>query len=336
MTLMKTGKRILYAAVGLVLSVSNVPVYSVEVDSYPELVSMVDQLVSEKVLDRQRLYFWLADARINKDILQAMYRPAERLPWYRYRPRFLTRSSIRNGEKFLTRYSDVFRRAETRFGIPVEILVAIIGIETRYGRVTGRHRVLDSLTTLALEYPRRSRFFLGQLEAFFRLSSEGILNPLETKGSYAGAIGIPQFMPSSYRHYAVDFDGDGRRDLIGSEADAIGSIAHYLNAHGWQDAEPVVERLTKSDGLQAGNYTTRGFKVDISLETLMQDGVRLSERKFTGRKVGVIRLEQDGYEEFRVAYPNFFVLTRYNRSQSYAMAVFELAEQIAKRKKDGG
>ena len=164
------------------------------------------------------------------------------------------------------------------------------------------------------------------------LSSDGILNPMEAKGSYAGAIGIPQFMPSSYRQHAIDFDGDGRRDLIDSTADAIGSVAHYLNAHGWQIAEPVVERLAKSDGARARTYATRGFKADISHETLRQDGVQIRATKFTGRKVGVIRLEQDGYEEYRVAYPNFFVLTRYNRSQNYAMAVFELAEQIAKQK----
>ena len=332
---MKFVRWIQCAAVGLGLLVSTASTHAVEVDAYPELVSMVEQLVSEKGLDRERLNFWLTDARIDQDIIQAMQRPAERLPWHRYRLRFLTRSSIRNGGKFLARYSDVFRQAETRFGIPAEILVAIIGVETRYGKATGRHRVLDSLTTLALEYPRRSSFFVAELKEFLRLSGDGILNPLETKGSYAGAVGIPQFMPSSYRHYAVDFDGDGRRDLIGSEADAIGSVAHYLNAHGWQAAEPVVERLAKGDGARAGNYTTRGFEVDISLETLQQDGVRLTEKKFTGRKVGIIRLEQDGHEEFRVAYPNFFVLTRYNRSQVYAMAVFELAEQIAKRN-DGG
>jgi membrane-bound lytic murein transglycosylase B len=332
---MNIGRRILCAAAGLGLLVPIVPVHAVELDVYPELVSMVDQLVSEKGLDRQQLNFWLTDARINQDIIQAMQRPAERLPWHRYRLRFLTRTSIRNGEKFLARYSDVFRQAEILFGIPAEILVAIIGIETRYGKVTGRHRVIDSLTTLALEYPRRSAFFMAELKEFLGLSGDGVVNPLETKGSYAGAVGIPQFMPSSYRHYAVDFDGDGRRDLIGSEADAIGSIANYLNAHGWQAAEPVAERLANSVGARVSNYTTRGFKAEISLETLQQDGVRLTEKKFTGRKVGVIRLEQDGYEEFRVAYPNFFVLTRYNRSQVYAMAVFELAEQIAKRS-DGG
>ena len=163
---MKFGRQILCAAAGLGMLLSITLVHAVELDDYPELVSMVEQLVSEKGLDRQRLNFWLTDAKIDQGVIQAMQRPAERLPWHRYRLRFLTRSSIRNGEKFLARYSDVFRQAETRFGIPAEILVAIIGIETRYGKVIGRHRVLDSLTTLALEYPRRSSFFMAELKEF--------------------------------------------------------------------------------------------------------------------------------------------------------------------------
>jgi membrane-bound lytic murein transglycosylase B len=316
----------------LMLSASGL---AVEVGSYPELVSLVEQLVIEKELDRERLNFWLTDAKIDEDVIQAMQRPAERLPWHRYRLRFLTRSSIRNGGKFLGRYSEIFRQAEIRFGIPPEIIVAIIGVETRYGKVTGRHRVLDSLATLALEYPRRSSYFLNELKTFLTLSADGILDPLEAKGSYAGALGIPQFMPSSYQHYAIDFDGDGRSDLISSAADAIGSVAHYLNTHGWQATEPVVERLAESYGARAATYTTRGFKVDISVETLRQDGIQLNQKEFTGGKVGVIRLEEDGREDFRIAYPNFFVLTRYNRSQNYAMAVFELAEQIAKRNNGG-
>jgi membrane-bound lytic murein transglycosylase B len=332
---MKFGSWVLCAALVFGLFVSIRSAHSVDVYAYPELVSMVDQLVSEKHLDRRRLNFWLTDAKIDQGIVQVMQRPAERLPWHRYRMRFLTRSSIRNGEKFLARHSDVFRQAEIRFGIPAEILVAIIGIETRYGKSTGQYRVLDSLTTLALEYPRRSQFFMAELKEFLSLSSDGILNPLETKGSYAGAVGIPQFMPSSYRHYAIDFDGDGQRDLVSSETDAIGSVARYLNVHGWQAAEPVVERLAKNDGARARSYTTRGLTADVLLETLRRDGVQIPETKFTGDKVGVIRLDQDGHEEFRIAYPNFFVLTRYNRSQVYAMTVFELAEQIQKRS-DGG
>ena len=147
---MKSGRRIFRAATGLGLLILTAPIHAVEVDAYPELVAMVEQLVSEKGLDREQLNFWLTDARIDQDIIQAIQRPSERLPWHRYRLRFLTRTSIRNGNKFLARYSDVFRQAETRFGIPAEILVAIIGIETRYGKAPGRHRVLDSLTTLAL------------------------------------------------------------------------------------------------------------------------------------------------------------------------------------------
>jgi membrane-bound lytic murein transglycosylase B len=329
---MKIKGRIQFAVVGLGVLVMCAPVHAVEVSSYPKLALMVEQLVSEKGLEREWLNFCLSDANINQGILQAIQRPAERLSWRQYHPRFLTRTSVRNGKKFLARYADTLRRAETHFGIPAEFIVAIIGVETRYGKVTGQHRVLDSLTTLALEYPRRSKFFLAELKEFLALSGDRILSPLEAKGSYAGAIGIPQFMPSSYQHYAVDFDGDGQRDLIGSVEDAIGSVANYLNAHGWQVAQPVVERLSKNDSAQVRPYTTRGFEVNITFETLQRGGVLLASNEFTENKVAVIRLDQDSYEEFRIAYPNFFVLTRYNRSHNYAMVVFELAEQIAIRK----
>ena len=305
--------------------------HAVEVDLHPQLGSMIDQLVSEESLDRELLHGWLEEARIDENIVRIMQRPAEAWPWYRYRPRFLTRKSIRNGEKFFSRYSSSLLQAEREFGVPAEIVVAIIGIETRYGEVTGSYRVLDSLTTLSLKYPRRSQFFLAQLKEFMILSAHGALDPLEAKGSYAGAIGIPQFMPSSYRDYAIDFDSNGRIDLIDSPVDAIGSVAHYLSKHGWHTAEPIVERLSLSEGERVSDFVTRNLKADISLDKLAEHGVYLSSGQFTGNKVGVVDLEQDGYHEFRIAYPNFFVLTRYNRSSNYAMTVFELAEKIVSR-----
>ena len=210
------------------------------------------------------------------------------------------------------------------------MIVAIIGIETRYGKVTGSRLVLDSLTSLALEYPRRSAFFSAELKEYLRLSGEGITNPLETRGSYAGAIGIPQFMPRSYRRYAVDFDNDGRRDLVRSVEDAIGSVAHYLQAHAWQPGEPVIERLSTDDHVLARPFVTGSLKVDTSVKILEANGIDLVAADFTGLQVGVIQLEYVDHNEIRIGYPNFFVLTRYNRSQSYAMAVFELAERISK------
>ena len=328
---MNFRQRALCGIIGLGILFPHLCVHAVEVNSYPKLILMIDELVSEEGLNQEQLELWLADARIDQDVVKAIQRPAERLPWYQYKKRFVTRASIRNGERFFSQHSNILRRAEDRFGVPAEIIVAIIGVETRYGKVTGRRRVLDSLTTLALEYPRRSAFFAAELKEFLRLSSAGILNALETKGSYAGAVGIPQFMPSSYRHYAIDFDGDGKRDLIESEADAIGSVAHYLNTHGWKTSEPVVEHLGKDDSERIETYVTRGLKANISLEELKKAGVHLNKQMPILGKVGVIRLEMESDNEYRVAHPNFFVITRYNRSQNYAMVVFELAEKIAKR-----
>jgi membrane-bound lytic murein transglycosylase B len=242
----------------------------------------------------------------------------------------VTSASARSGKKFLDRYSNALHRAEINYGVPAEIIVAIIGIETRYGKVTGSRRVLDSLISLALGYPRRSAYFLGELKEYLRLSGEGITNPLETRGSYAGAIGIPQFMPGSYRHYAVDFDNDGRSDLVRSVVDAIGSIANYLYAHGWHSGQPVVQRLSTDEFPLASPFVTGKFQVDTPVENLAAIGINLFAMDFTGSKVGIIRLQFSDHDEIRVGYPNFFVVTRYNRSQSYAMAVFELAEKIAK------
>ena len=302
--------------------------YAVDVSAHPELTLIVDELVLEHGIDRDLLNSWLQDATIDQTILQIMKRPAERLPWHKYRSRFLNRNSIQQGKKYLVKHFDSFIRAEREFGVPSEVVAAIIGVETRYGAVTGRRRVLDSLVTLSLEYPRRSKFFLTQLKEFLTLSHSGTVNPLETKGSYAGAIGIPQFMPTSYQHYAIDFDGDGYINLVDSSVDAIGSVAHYLKHHGWRVKEPIVKRLSDSEGERIRDYATGSFTVDVPVMALVEEGIPHLRDRFQGDKVGIVRLKYDGHDTFRVAYPNFFVLTRYNRSHNYAMTVFELAEKI--------
>ena len=302
--------------------------YAVDLTAYPELTLIVDELVLEHGINRDLLNSWLQDATIDQSILQLMKRPAERLPWHKYRSRFVNRQSIQKGKKYLIKHSSSFIRAEREFGVPSEVVAAIIGVETRYGAVTGRRRVLDSLVTLSLEYPRRSKFFLTQLKGFLALSHSGAVDPLETKGSYAGAIGIPQFMPTSYQNYAIDFDGDGYTNLVDSSVDAIGSVAHYLKHHGWRVKEPIVKRLSDSEGERIRDYATGSFTADVPVMALVEEGISHLRDRFQGDKVGIVRLEHDGYDTFRVAYPNFFVLTRYNRSHNYAMTVFELAEKI--------
>jgi membrane-bound lytic murein transglycosylase B len=223
------------------------------------------------------------------------------------------------------------KRAYDDYGVSPEIIVAIIGIESRYGSNRGKLRVLDSLTTLALEYPRRSRFFSSELQHFLVLAGEAALDPMVARGSYAGAMGIPQFMPSSYRQYAVDFDDDGRRDLISSTDDAIGSVANYLKIHGWKTGEPVVDRLSGAQPVAVTERVTRGLKADVPVSVLLDSGVLLSLSQPSERKIGIIELDAAAGKEYRVGYHNFFVITRYNHSHSYAMSVFELAEQLARR-----
>ena len=226
----------------------------------------------------------------------------------------------------MKQHADILFRAEERFGVPAEIIVAIIGIETRYGKVLGSLRVLDSLVTLSVEYPRRSKFFSSELEHFMQLSAEQGLDPSSVRGSYAGAMGIPQFMPSSYRSYAVDFDGDGRADLLNSVADAIGSAANYLARHHWRPGEAIVTRVLNAPAALDA-MVTRKLSPNSTIPAVQALDIAVSGD--AEDKVGVMRFEGKLGADHRLGHHNFFVITRYNRSQNYAMSVFELAEQIA-------
>ena len=270
----------------------------------------------------------LEKAELRPSIIAAMTRPAEKaLPWDEYRARFLTERRIERGVETARLQSEALQRAADR-GVPASVLLAIVGVETFFGEVTGKHRVLDALATLAFDYPPRSPFFRGELEQFLLMSREESLDPLGPQGSYAGAMGIPQFMPSSFRAYAVDGDGDGRRNLWTSWGDVFASVANYLSAHGWRAGEPVMAPadVTGADlaGLEfgklaltetVGSLKARGVRFDTALAA-DAPAVLL---QFTGR---------DG-PEHRVGFTNFYAITRYNRSQLYASAVSDLADAIA-------
>ena len=302
------------------------PLYAVSLEKYPQLAELADRLDGVEGLQGQTMKSWFRDAKIQTKIIDAMNRPAERLSWHRYQSLVVNPASINGGIQFLKQHAQILARAEERFGVPAEIIVAIIGIETRYGKVLGSLRVLDSLVTLSVEYPRRSKFFSSELEHFMQLVAEQGLDPLAVKGSYAGAMGIPQFMPSSYRSYAVDFDGDGRADLLNSVADAIGSAANYLARHRWAPNEAIVTRvLNAPEGLD--ELVTRKLSPNSPLSSVRALNVPVSGD--ADEKVGVMRFEGKLGPDYRLGHHNFFVITRYNRSQNYAMSVFELAEQIA-------
>lgn len=272
----------------------------------------------------------LADAQILPEVLDAISRPAEAKPWHAYRPIFLTETRIAKGVEFWKSEQATLARAEETYGVPAEIIVAIIGVETLYGERAGRIRVLDSLVTLGFRYPRRSDFFRSELRHFLLLARDEGLDPLAVKGSYAGAMGVPQFISSSYRNYAIDFDEDGRRDLISSSVDAIGSVANYLKRHGWQRGGEIAVPA-KAEGENYQEALELGLKPKMTMRELSRRGVRVLEEIDADSPVALIALEQKDGAEFWVVLNNFYSVTRYNHSELYAMAVTQLAREIRNR-----
>lgn len=300
---------------------------AVSVSDYPYLSAMVDRLVAEHGLDRQDLIRTFDKVTLRPEVVEAMKRPAEHLPWYRYEPIFVNPAQIRNGIRFWNEHQEVLNRAARETGVPAEIIVAVIGIETRYGASLGSHPVLDSLTTLTLEYPRRQKFFGKQLEQFLLLTQEQSLDRFSIRGSYAGAIGIPQFMPSSYREYAVDYSGDGKADLVNQTADAIGSVANYLKRSKWQAGQPVSVRLPDGDRPAPG-LLDGSSKLPTTVGRLRASGMTMDRSLMDNLKAGVVGLDGAQKTLYWVVFQNFYVLTRYNPSVQYAMAVHELSAAL--------
>jgi membrane-bound lytic murein transglycosylase B len=302
-----------------------------------EVREFVDEMADEHGFERKGLRQVFAQVKFQPQIVAAMQRPVLEPPkWFEYAPQFLSQPRIDAGVVFWNAHAAVLERAQARFGVPPEVIVAIIGVETFYGRNTGRYRVIDALATLAFDYPRRSTFFRGELKQFLLLTRELSLSPLTPRGSYAGAMGVPQFMPGSYRHYAVDFDADGRADLWASSDDAIGSVASYLARHDWQPGQPLLlpamvepERKDILQGRLDGGLSERR-----ALDAWARDGVTALQvpADMGPDPVGLLLLEErtpagDG-ARYAIACANFYVITRYNRSRLYAAAVTELAASL--------
>lgn len=299
----------------------------------PDVSGFIDRMVMDHAFDRDGLAGLLDQVAPREDIIAAISRPAESKPWYKYRPIFLTPERIRQGAEFMAANAGALARAETVYGVAPEIVTAIIGVETFYGRQAGGYRVIDALSTLAFDYPPRSAFFLGELEQYLLLTREEGIDPLTIKGSYAGAMGKPQFMPSSYRHYAVDFDGDRKRDLWNNTDDAIGSVARYLNEHGWQPHQSVASPAgVEGDGYQA--YLDQGLLPAATLAELRKSGVTPEAPLPEDLPAALIRLEGENAPEYWLGFKNFYVITRYNRSPLYAMAVYQLSEEIRNQPRD--
>ena len=297
-----------------------------------DVKAFIERLASEHDFNRGELTRLFSQIEIQPEIIDAMNRPYEGKPWYQYRPIFVTPARIDEGAKFLQDNLATLKQAEQKYGVPAEIITAILGVETRYGRYRGKYRVVDSLATLGFDYPRRSKFFLKELEAFLLLSREEKFDPLAISSSYAGAMGKPQFMPSSYRMYAVDFDQDGVRDLLDNSADAIGSVANYLARHGWQANQPIAIMATASQpGPQKmGKLKKPKTPVQHWLDQGYQPGQTLAAQL----PAELIILENEQAPEYWLGLQNFYVITRYNHSELYAMAVFQLSQAI-KQQADG-
>ncbi len=296
----------------------------------PEIRRFAREVARRDGLSRRRVLKLIAEARPQPQILDIMTRPPERvLEWWEYRQRFVTERRIEEGVRFWLDHRAVLERVAAQQGVPPEYIVAILGCETFYGRNTGRDRVLDSLATLAFDYPPRAAYFRGELEQFLLLTREAHLDPLEVKGSYSGAMGAPQFMPSAYRRYAVDESRDHRRNLWNDWADVFASVANFLRINGWQPGEPVITdaRLDPDPVFQ---LDSRGV-LSATLAQLNAQGVRVALPQPGSTPAILVPAEQADGPAYRVGFNNFRVIMRYNRSAHYAMAVNDLAEMIAAR-----
>ena len=305
---------------------------SADYRGHPDAQAFAARMAEQYGFDADQVLTLLGKAERRDDILELMRRPAEGKPWHEYRPIFITERRIEEGVRFWNEHEADLNQLSARYQVDPEIIVAIIGVETYYGARTGSHRVLDALATLSFDYPPRARFFGKELEHFLLLArEERAIDPDRTQGSYAGAMGWGQFIPSSYRAYAVDGDDDGRRDLWGSTADVIASVANYFARHGWRRGETITEPVQVK-----GEYRkalTQGRKPKLTLTQLRQRGVAIPDHAPPDRKAKLLELEQPGdANTFWLGYHNFYVITRYNLSHKYAMAVYQLSREILARR----
>jgi membrane-bound lytic murein transglycosylase B len=296
-----------------------------------DVKSFIGEVSSRDSISKRQLRKLLNGAKSQPAIIDAMNRPAEKAkPWYEYRPIFLTEKRIQEGADFWIAHRQELDRASVKSGVAPEYLAAIVGVETFYGRLTGSYRVLDALATLAFDFPARAKFFRDELEQFILLSRELGLDPKVVKGSYAGAMGAPQFMPSNYRRYAVDANADGHIDLWNNWADVCASVGNYLKEHGWNAGEPVLSDAAVDEDKTA-DLDGRKLALSDTVESLKAKGVNFDSLLPPEAPALLIAADESDGVHWRVGYNNFYVITRYNHSALYAMAVYELASAVKQR-----
>lgn len=300
-----------------------------------DVQAFITELAARHGFDPEQVRSELARAERLPRVIDLITPPSKRgvRSWTRYRARFLDRTRIERGLDFWDTYAPILQAAEERYGVPAEIIVAIIGVETVYGQHTGNFETLSALATLAFDYPPRAALFRRELEALFLLAREQGREPSSYAGSYAGAIGYPQFLPSSVRSYAVDFDGDGSIDFNDTPLDAIGSVANYLHVHGWQAHAPVAVRARLGADANPAPLVAAGIEPTLSADTLRAAGIEPENPESPSEPVTLVDLESPGADtEYWLGYRNFYVITRYNKSSFYAMSVYELAQAIRTRR----
>lgn len=311
---------LLLAACGTAPTVADLP-------QHPDMRAFIADMARRHHFDAAQLEGWFKRAQVRDDVIAAISRPAESKPWYQYRPIFLQPARIDGGVAFWNENDALLDKAEQVYGVPPQIITAILGVETRYGSHQGNYRVMDSLVTLAFNYPPRAAFFKGELEQYLLMTREEGVDPLSLTGSYAGAMGQTQFIASSFRHFAVDFDGDGKRDLWNNAADAIGSVANYFKEHGWERGGPIAVPASVS-GSDYPALVAKGLKPEVRVAEMKRRGVTPQGTLPDNGPAALIELEQRGGKEYWLGMQNFYVITRYNHSPLYAMAVYQLSEEI--------
>ena len=299
----------------------------------PNAQQFIDKMVNKHGFDRQQLQEILSQAKRLDSVLRLMDNQAPTTSvkppsgpngaWLRYRKKFITPDNVQNGVVFWNQYENALNRAWQVYGVPPEIIVGIIGVETRWGRVMGKTRILDALATLSFNYPRRAEYFSGELETFLLMARDEQDDPLNLKGSFAGAMGYGQFMPSSYKQYAVDFSGDGHINLW-DPVDAIGSVANYFKAHGWVKGDQVA---VMANGQAPG--LPNGFKTKYSISQLAAAGLTPQQPLGNHQQASLLRLDVGTGYQYWYGLPNFYTITRYNHSTHYAMAVWQLGQAVA-------
>lgn len=299
----------------------------------------VEELSTKYDISEQVLIDAIGQAKFDENVLTKIQTPWEKKPWYKYAPIFITESRINKGVEYWNQHEATFAKAEQEYGVPAQVIVAIMGVETFYGKYKGNISVLDSLYTLGFNYPSRGKFFRQEFAQYIKLSQQQGWKLTETQGSYAGAMGLGQFISSSYSHYGVDFSGDGHVDMINDPVDAIGSIANYFNQHKWKTGASVAYPV-KVDSAKVQDLLSSSLKINHTWADLTAAGVVLKESDDRVPAITIdastpaklLKLQQLDSDEYWVYLDNFYSITRYNHSPLYAMAVFQLSEKIKQAK----